>query len=97
MKPPPALERVFERAFRRLGLNRPAPVFSATFYPLSVYPAAIQWFVRVSPLYHATTLIRSFTLGSVGWMNLVNAAYLLVLGVGGILLARRRMAGMLLT
>ena len=75
----------------------PMFLFSATFYPLSVYPPAIQWFVRVSPLYHASTLIRSFTLGSVGWMNLVNAAYLLVLGVGGILLARRRMAGMLLT
>ena len=75
----------------------PMFLFSATFYPLSVYPSAVQWFVRVSPLYHASTLIRSFTLGSVGWINLVNAAYLLVLGVGGILLARRRMAAMLLT
>ena len=75
----------------------PMFLFSATFYPLSVYPEAIQWFVRVSPLYHATTLIRSFTLGSVGWINLVNAAYLVALGLAGIWLARRRMAGMLLT
>ena len=44
----------------------PMFLFSATFYPLSVYPVAIQWFVRVSPLYHAITLIRSFTLGTVG-------------------------------
>ena len=34
----------------------PMFLFSATFYPLSVYPVAIQWFVRFSPLYHAITL-----------------------------------------
>ena len=59
----------------------PMFLFSATFYPLSVYPVAIQWFVRVSPLYHAITLIRSFTLGTVGPINLVNAGYLVALGL----------------
>ena len=73
----------------------PMFLFSATFYPLSVYPVAIQWFVRVSPLYHAITLIRSFTLGTVGPINLVNAGYLVALGLFGIWLARRRMAGLL--
>ena len=58
----------------------PMFLFSATFYPLSVYPVAIQWFVRFSPLYHAITLIRSFTLGTVGPVNLVNAGYLVALG-----------------
>jgi lipooligosaccharide transport system permease protein len=75
----------------------PMFLFSATFYPLSVYPVAIQWLVRFSPLYHAITLIRSFTLGSVGWSNLVDAGYLVALGLAGIWLARRRMAGLLLT
>jgi lipooligosaccharide transport system permease protein len=75
----------------------PMFLFSATFYPLSVYPVAIQWVVRFSPLYHAITLIRSFTLGAVGWTNLVDAGYLVVLGLAGIWLARRRMAGLLLT
>jgi lipooligosaccharide transport system permease protein len=75
----------------------PMFLFSTTFYPLSVYPPAIQWIVRFSPLYNAITLIRSLTLGTVGWINLVNVAYLLVLGGIGILLARRRMAGLLLT
>ena len=72
-------------------------LFSATFYPLSVYPVAIQWVVRFSPLYHAIVLIRSLTLGTVGPMNLVDAGYLVVLGVFGIWLARRRMAGLLLS
>jgi lipooligosaccharide transport system permease protein len=53
--------------------------------------------VRFSPLYHAITLIRSLTLGAVGPINVLNAAYLLVLGVIGIAVARRRMAGLLLT
>ena len=75
----------------------PMFLFSATFYPLSVYPEAVQWIVRVSPLYHAIVLIRSLTLGTVSPTNLIDAAYLLVLGTLGILLARRRMAGLLLT
>jgi lipooligosaccharide transport system permease protein len=75
----------------------PMFLFSTTFYPLSVYPVAVQWVVRFSPLYHAITLIRSLTLGHVTWYCLLNTAYLLALGVLGILLARRRMAGLLLT
>src|SRR5439155_21374922 len=78
-------------------VQMPMYLFSATFYPLSVYPEAIQWVVRVSPLYHAITLIRSFTLGTVGPANLLNVGYLLALGCFGIWLARRRMAGLLLT
>jgi lipooligosaccharide transport system permease protein len=64
---------------------------------LSVYPVAIQWVVRFSPLYHAIVLIRSLTLGSVGLSNLVDAGYLILLGVLGLWVARRRMAGLLLT
>jgi lipooligosaccharide transport system permease protein len=75
----------------------PMFLFSATFFPLSVYPVAIQWVVRFSPLYHAIVLIRSLTLGSVGPGNLADAGYLVLLGVGGIWLARRRMAGLLLS
>ena len=65
--------------------------------PLSVYPVAIQWIVRFSPLYHAIELMRSFTLGTVAVADLGHAAYLIGLGLFGIWLARRRMAGMLLT
>lgn len=75
----------------------PMFLFSTTFYPLSVYPVAIQWVVRFSPLYNAITLIRALTLGTVGWLNLVNIAYLLALGLLGIWIARRRIAGLLLT
>ena len=75
----------------------PLFLFSTTFYPLSVYPAAIQWIVRFSPLYHAIELMRAFTLGTVAPIDLLHAAYLVVLGLFGVWLARRRMAGLLLT
>jgi lipooligosaccharide transport system permease protein len=75
----------------------PMFLFSGTFYPLSVYPTVLQWFVRVSPLYNAISLVRSFTLGHVTWYCPLNAAYLLAIGVIGIAVARRRMAGLLLT
>ena len=75
----------------------PMFLFSATFYPLSVYPPAIQWIVRFSPLYHGIVLLRSLTLGTVGPHNLVDVGYLVLLGCVGIVIARRRMAGLLLT
>ncbi len=74
----------------------PMFLFSATFYPLSVYPVAVQWIVRFSPLYHSIVLIRSLTLGTVGPENVLDAGYLVVLGAAGLWLARRRMAGLLL-
>ena len=75
----------------------PMFLFSGTFYPLSVYPTWLEWLVRFSPLYNAISLVRSFTLGHVTWYCLLNAVYLATLGVIGITLARRRMAGLLLT
>jgi len=75
----------------------PMFLFSTTFYPLSIYPVAVQWIVRFSPLYHAIELIRSLTLGTVGPMSAVHLGYLAVLGTIGMLIARRRMAGLLLT
>ena len=74
----------------------PMFLFSATFYPLDIYPPAIQWVVRFSPLYHGVVLIRSLTLGTVGAHNLIDVGYLVLLGCAGILIARRRMAGLLL-
>jgi len=75
----------------------PMFLFSTTFYPLSIYPVAVQWIVRFSPLYHAIELIRSLTLGTVGPMGAVHLGYLALLGTIGMLIARRRMAGLLLT
>lgn len=78
-------------------IQLPMFLFSTTFYPLAVYPEAVQWVVRFSPLYHAIELVRSFMLGGVGPVDLVHAGYLLLLGTLGMLLARRRMGRLLLS
>jgi lipooligosaccharide transport system permease protein len=74
----------------------PMFLFSATFFPISTYPDAIQWVVRFSPLYHAVQLLRALNLGTVDWSQLVNVAYLLVLGACGLFLAQRRIGKLLL-
>jgi lipooligosaccharide transport system permease protein len=52
--------------------------------------------VRFSPLYHAIELLRALYLGSLGWTQLLNVGYLLVLGAGGLFLAQRRIGKLLL-
>jgi len=75
----------------------PMFLFSATFYPLSVYPEALEWVVRCLPLYHGIELVRSLTTGTVGAFQLVNVAYLLAMGLVGMRIASRRIDGLLLT
>ena len=74
----------------------PMFLFSATFFPITTYPDAIQWVVRFSPLYNAIALLRALNFGTVGWAQLVNVGYLLVLGCFGLFLAQRRIAKLLL-
>jgi lipooligosaccharide transport system permease protein len=74
----------------------PMFLFSATFYPLSVYPHWLQVVVRCTPLYNAISLIRALMLGAVGGYQLVNVAYLLAFGAIGIRISGRRVGKLLL-
>ncbi len=78
-------------------VSLPLFLFSATFYPLSVYPRALQVVVECTPLYQAVALIRGLTLGVVGPALLVPVAYLALMGVAGLLIAGRRVSRLLLT
>ncbi|WP_142113661.1 ABC transporter permease [Rarobacter incanus] len=62
----------------------PMFLLSATFYPLSVYPSAVQVFIQAMPLWHAVELVRSLTTGNVGWSLLWHVAYFAVMSVVGI-------------
>jgi lipooligosaccharide transport system permease protein len=75
----------------------PMFLFSTTFYPITVYPEAIQWLVRVTPLYHAIQLLRMLMSGSVGLPQLGDAAYLAVLAAVGVVVATRRIHKLLLS
>jgi lipooligosaccharide transport system permease protein len=76
-------------------VTMPLFLFSATFYPLDVYPPAIQQALRVSPLYHGTEMLRSFALGSFDWSLVGHIAFLLVMGLIGLRIASRRLDGLL--
>jgi lipooligosaccharide transport system permease protein len=74
----------------------PLFLLSATFYPLSTYPAGLRWLVQLTPLYQAVALIRALTLGTVGPTSALHALYLLVMGLTGLAVAGRRVGQLLL-
>ena len=73
----------------------PLFLFSATIFPLSRYPGALEWVVRATPLYQGVHLVRSLCLGAVGPGLLVHVVYLVVMGVVGVRIAARRLDGLL--
>ncbi len=74
----------------------PMFLFSATFYPLSTYPQALQWVVQVTPLYQGVVLCRELSTGTVGWDAGVAVGYLLLMGSAGLYAASRRLDTLLL-
>ncbi len=69
----------------------PLFLFSGTFYPLDVYPEALQWVVQALPLWHAVEMLRALTTGAVSIATLGHVAYFVVLGGVGTLFATRRL------
>ena len=74
----------------------PLFLFSATFYPITVYPEPLRTFVGLTPLSQGVELLRSLALGTVGPGLLVHVAYLVVMGLAGLWVVNRRLAGLLL-
>jgi lipooligosaccharide transport system permease protein len=75
----------------------PLFLFSATFYPLDVYPQALQTVVQLSPLYQAVELMRGLTAGVMQWSMLLNVGYFVVMAVIGLSIAGRRLGKLLLS
>jgi lipooligosaccharide transport system permease protein len=73
----------------------PLFLFSATFFPLSRYPAGFQAVIRFTPLYQGVVLERSLVLGDLHWTLLAHVAYLVVMGLAGLRVASHRI-GLLL-
>jgi lipooligosaccharide transport system permease protein len=74
----------------------PLFLFSATFYPLAVYPGWLQLVVRCSPLYQGVALLRGIDLGLFTWSLLGHVAYLLAVGAVGMRVTSRRLAALVL-
>ena len=78
-------------------ITMPLFLFSATFYPIDIYPPIFQVITWFSPLYHSVVLIRGLTLGVVGWPMLIAVIYLTAMGVIGSVVTARRINSLLRT
>ena len=74
----------------------PLFLFSGTFYPIETYPDALRVLVQLTPLYQGVDLIRSLTVGAISPVLLVHVAYLLAMGIAGLLVVSRRLDRLLL-
>jgi lipooligosaccharide transport system permease protein len=75
---------------------QPMFLFSATFFPITVYPPILQAVVEVTPLYRGIHLIRGLTTGQIDAGLLVDVLYLVLLGLVGVAVASVRLRRRLL-
>lgn len=75
----------------------PMFLFSATFFPITAFPAAARWIVEVTPLYRGVVLCRELTTGALSWGSAVSVVYLVAMGLIGLMIVRRRLDKLLLT
>ncbi len=74
----------------------PMFLFSGTFYPLSVYPEPVQLVIQALPLWHAISLERALTLGTMGWELLGHCLYFVVMIVIGLVFTTKRLNSLFL-
>lgn len=74
----------------------PMFLFSATFFPLSVYPTPVQWIIEALPLWHGVELVRGLTTGIIGPVLLVHVLYYLVMIAVGLVFTTRRLRSLFL-
>jgi lipooligosaccharide transport system permease protein len=70
--------------------------FSATFYPLTVYPVWLRGVVEALPLYNGVAVMRELTTGFVGWDALGHLLYFAAMAAIGLAGAGRRLRTLLL-
>lgn len=74
----------------------PMFLFSATFYPLGVYPQGLQYVIMALPLWHGVELVRSLTTGMVDVGVLWHVLYYLMMIVAGLAFTTRRLRALFL-
>ena len=74
----------------------PMFLFSATFYPITVYPEAIQWVVMALPLWHGVELVRGLTTGALSVAMLGHVLYYVVMIVLGLVVTTKRLRALFL-
>ena len=74
----------------------PLFLFSATFYPVEIYPGVLRYVVELSPLTRGTHLIRSLVFGDLNLLMLADIGFLARIGFLGYRHAVSRLGKLLL-
>ncbi|MGD8215235.1 ABC transporter permease [Aestuariimicrobium sp. Y1814] len=69
----------------------PMFLFSATLYPIEVFPEAVQWFVKALPLWHGVEMMRHLAVGHLTWATLGHIVYFVAMCALGTLLTTLRL------
>ncbi|KAA9085527.1 ABC transporter permease [Microbacterium radiodurans] len=74
----------------------PMFLFSATFYPITVYPEGVQIVVQALPLWHGVELIRGLTTGILSIGMLWHVLYFVVMIALGLVFTTKRLRSLFL-
>jgi lipooligosaccharide transport system permease protein len=77
-------------------IQLPMFLFSATFYPLSVYPEWIRTVIQALPLWHAVELMRGLTTGAVDAGMLWHVLYFVAMILVGLVFTTKRLRSLFL-
>ena len=69
----------------------PMFLFSATLYPIAIYPEWIQWLIMAMPLWHGVELMRALSVGYLDSTTVVHAGYFVGMTVVGLVLTTLRL------
>ena len=72
-------------------LVMPMFLFSGIFVPIERFPAPVQWIMQSTPLYHAVSMLRQITTGTIDGTIVGHLAYLVVGGVAAFSVAMYRL------
>ena len=74
----------------------PMFLLSATFFPIEVYPEAVQWVIMAMPLWHGVDMIRMLTTGLIDQAMIYHLLYFAIMIVAGLIFATKRMKALFL-
>jgi len=74
----------------------PMFLLSGTFFPITIYPEPVQWFVMALPLWHGVELVRGLTTGALSFAMLGHLAYYAGMIALGVIFTTRRLRALFL-
>lgn len=74
----------------------PMFMFSATLFPIDIYPQPVQWFIQAMPLWHGVELMRQLSIGAFSGATWMHLGYFVVMSVAGMVFCTVRLRALFL-